>query len=341
VKRATYFKKLRGSRVQCTLCPWNCVIPKGGVGHCKTRINYEGVLYSLVYGEPTGFQVDPIEKKPLYHFHPGSKVFSFGTQGCNFNCKYFCNYFFSQARPAQTTIVRVKPEEIVSHALAASCGGIAYTYNEPSIFLEYAFDTARLAHSKGLFNVFVTNGAVNKAPLLDMDPYLDAAVIDFKGFNEEFYHKYVGARLSWTKNGLKYYSQLKAHKEVTNLVVPGLNDNPVEVRALARLIIDTLGDETPFHLLRFFPLFEMTDVPETPIQTLEECYEIARDEGLKYVYVGNAGSHYENTYCPDCAELLINRSINGVVRSRLINNRCPKCDERVNITGAVKRSNLG
>jgi pyruvate formate lyase activating enzyme len=341
VKKAVYYKKLRKDIIQCTLCPWNCIIKKGDVGHCGTRINYEGVLHSLVYGEPTGFQADPIEKKPLFHFHPGMKVLSFGTQGCNFNCKYCCNYFFSQTKPPKTTNMRVTPQEIVNKALTMNCEGIAYTYNEPSIFFEYAFDTARIAHNKGLLNVFVTNGCINKAPLKDINHYLDAAVIDFKGFNDDFYKKYVGAKLDWVKKGVKYYSDLRAHKEITNLVVPGLNDDPKEIRQLARFIIDTLGDETPLHLLKFFPLYEMEDVPQTPVNVLEQCYSIARDEGLKYVYLGNIDTDKENTYCPDCGELLINRSTMRTISSRLKNGCCPKCNEKINIKGIINHSCFG
>lgn len=335
MKKARYYKKTGRGSVQCTLCPWKCKLSNNAVGVCSTRINYDGELYSIVYGEPTGFQVDPIEKKPFFHFHPGSRVLSFGTQGCNFRCEYCCNYYYSQSKPDKNQGVRVKPSEIVSKAVANKCAGIAYTYNEPSIFLEYAFDTAKLAHKKGLLNVFVTNGAVNKEPLMDMDPYLDAAVIDFKGFNPGFYKEYVNAELEWVKQGLKHYSRIRAHKEVTNLVVPGLNDDPGEIRALSRFIIKVLGPDTPVHFIRFFPLYKMRHVPETPQSIIESCCKIAREEGLRYVYAGNINSQYINTYCPVCGELVIDR-VRGGAESRLVNGRCPNCNEAIPINNGKK-----
>lgn len=339
MKKAVYYEKLGNDVVQCTLCPWQCRITKGQTGYCRTRINYEGELYSLVYGEPTGFNVDPIEKKPLFHFNPGSRVLSFGTLGCNFKCEYCCNYYYSQATPEKTTVIRVKPQDIVKEALKEKCDGIAYTYNEPSIFLEYARDTAKIAHTKGLFNVFVTNGCISKQPLTDMNPYLDAAVIDFKGFNEEFYKDYVHAKLEWVKEGVRNYARLRCHKEVTNLIVPGLTDHPEEVRKFSDFIINTLGPETPVHFLRFMPTYKMIDVPQTPIATLEKCYDVAKNEGLTYVYLGNVDSDKENTYCPYCNELLIRRSMMQAVKSKIENNTCPKCGERVNVKGAIKQYN--
>jgi len=234
--------------------------------------------------------------------------------------------------------VRVKPEDIVNKALKEGCEGIAYTYNEPSIFFEYAFDTAKIASSKGVFNVFVTNGCINKAPLMDIDPYLDAAVIDFKGFNPSFYRKYVNAKLEWVKEGLKNYARLRAHKEVTNLVVPGLNDDPEEIRELSRFVIDVLGPDTPLHFLRFFPLYKMSDVPQTPLSLLQECYDIAKSEGLRYVYLGNTDDNKENTYCRYCNELLIDRARGRVIKSSLVNEKCPKCDEKIPIKGGVKEN---
>jgi len=325
--------------VNCTLCPFNCRIPKGMVGHCSTRINFEGVLHSLVYGNPTGLQVDPIEKKPFFHFNPGSRVLSFGTQGCNFRCEYCCNYYFSQSIPEKTGVVRFKPQDIVNRAIEDKCDGIAYTYNEPTIFFEYAFDTAKIAHSKGLFNVFVTNGCINEKPLRSIDPYLDAVVIDFKGFNKEFYETRVKAKLEWVVKGAQAYAKLKAHKEITNLVVPGLNDDPDEIRALSRFVFDTFGPDTPLHFIKFFPLYKMDDVPETPISLLKDCYEIAKSEGLRYVYLGNVDNEFENTYCPFCNELLIRRARTRVINSYLDQGKCPKCGERIPINNVKKDFN--
>ena len=338
VKKAVYYEKVN-SHVKCTLCPWNCVIPKGKRGYCGTRMNYEGVLYSLVYGGPTGFGIDPVEKKPLFHYYPGAKVLSFGTQGCNFKCEYCCNYYYSQTAPDSTTVIHTKPEDIVNMALREKCQGIAYTYNEPSIFLEYAIDTMKIAHQKGLFNIFVTNGCINKEPLMDVNPYLDAVTIDFKGFNEAFYKKYVHAKLEWVKNSVSYYKELRAHKEITNLVVPGLNNDEEEVRAFSRFIIDTLGPDTPVHFLGFNPTYKMIDVPKTPASMLNTCHKIAKDEGLNYVYLGNIKTDLENTYCPYCGELLIRRS-QMIVKSNLIKDGlCPNCNETIPVNGATRVNN--
>ncbi len=338
MKEASYFKKLKGKVVQCTLCPWNCKLKSGMIGKCGARINIKGVLYSIVYGEPNGFQIDPVEKKPFFHFHPGSKVLSFGTNGCNLNCDYCCNYFLSQSRQEVNQDIRVKPEEVVNKALINDCDGIAFTYNEPTIFFEYAFDIMKLAHSKGLFNVFVTNGCINKEPVLDLDPYLDAVVINFKGFNQEFYTKHVNAKLEWVKNAVRFYSGINAHKEVTYLVVAGLTDSPEEIASFSRFIIKTLGPDTPVHFLRFFPLYKMVDVPQTPIGLLNDCRIIAKREGLNYVYLGNVNSEYESTYCPYCGELLIKRSNGLIIDSKIVNNECPVCKKRIPIKGVIKKN---
>ncbi len=329
MKRAVFFELLRGKKVKCTLCPRNCVIPNGGIGYCRTRMNQNGVLYSLVYGSPLGFQIDPIEKKPFYHFHPNSRVLSFGTIGCNFNCDYCINYFQSQS--SSIVNVKIDPLGVVNKALINKCDGIAFTYNEPTIFFEYALDVMKIAHQHGLFNVMVTNGCINKDPVLSADGLLDAVVINFKGFNADFYKRYINARLSWVKNGVRYYSRINAHKEVTNLVVPGLNDSLDEVRALSRFIIDTLGPDTPFHLLRFYPSYKLNDIPETPLSVLEECAKVARDEGLKYVYLGNVGE--SNSYCPYCGNLLIKRVNNKVSIVGLNGNVCSKCGSRLPFFG--------
>ncbi len=339
MKRGIFYRKLPRKAVQCTLCPRNCVILEGGRGYCLTRINFKGELYSLAYGNPTGLQIDPIEKKPFYHFNPGSRVLSFGTQGCNFRCEYCCNYYYSMAFPEKEEI-SVRPEDIVERAIKEGCEGIAYTYNEPTTFFEYALDTMKLAHSRGLFNVFVTNGSINREPLMSADDFLDAVVIDFKGFNESFYEKFVHAKLSWVKEGVRNYKALRAHKEVTYLVVPTLTDSEDEVRKFSRFIIKELGPDTPVHFIRFFPMYKMLDYPETPLSILENCHDLAKEEGLNYVYAGNADTPYTNTYCPDCGALLIRRAGNRLIKSNMDNGRCPKCGKRIPVKGSVRVNHL-
>lgn len=311
------------------------MIKEGERGFCRTRENIKGELYSLVYGSPTGFQADPIEKKPFYHFNPGSWAYSFGTLGCNFRCDYCCNWAFSQSAPDRET-VEITPQEVVTGALAANCQGIAYTYNEPTIFLEYAYDVMKLARKEGLFNVMVSNGSITQSALEEVHDCLDAVVIDFKGFSEEFNNKYVHAPLSFTKNGVKYYSKYEhVHKEVTNLVVPGLNDDLSEVRGLVKYVKKWLGAGTPIHFIRFSPLYRMSNVPQTPKETLLKCYDVAKEEGMEYVYVGNIETGRDNTYCPECSELLIQRRWLMFIKSFLKGKSCPSCRREIPITGKI------
>ncbi len=335
MKKAFFYKKLKDNTVKCSLCQWECVIKEGARGICRTRENIKGELYSLVYGNPTGFQVDPIEKKPFYHFNPGSWVYSFGTLGCNFKCEYCCNWIFSQETPEKEDI-KVTPKEVVTSAIAARCQGIAYTYNEPTIFLEYAYDIMKLAKKQGLFNVMVTNGSITKSALEKVHAFLDAVVIDFKGFNKEFNEKYVHAPLEFTKNGVKYYSKYKhIHKEVTNLVVPNLNDNLDDIRALVKFVKKWLGKDTPMHFIRFFPMYKMKNIAQTPKKTLLACYEIAKEEGMEYVYIGNIDTDKNHTYCPKCNELLIQRRGLLFSKSYLKDKSCPKCGYKINIVGKI------
>ncbi len=310
---------------KCYLCQRNCVISSRGF--CNVRVNINGKIYSLVYGEPTGFQIDPIEKKPFFHFRPGMHVLSFGTQGCNFRCPYCCNYFYSQAVPDEKEGVSVPPEEVVDIALKNNCEGIAYTYNEPTIFFEYAYDIAKLARKHKLFNVFVTNGSTSKEPIKDISLFLDAVVIDFKGFSENSY-KFIGAKLEWVKNCVKYYSNFSnIHKEITYLVIPGHTDNKEEIKNFGIFIRDVLGLDTPIHLLKFYPLFKARNIPETPIEMLSKCKSILEEMGFYYVYLGNVGP--QNTYCPKCGTLLIERGYE--IKSYLKDRACPNCGFAVNI----------
>lgn len=280
---ALYCEKIHGKRVHCHLCPYECLIPPGGKGACGVRQNIDGVLYSLVYGETTGMALDPIEKKPLYHFHPGEYILSLGTRSCNLHCDFCQNWHISQNLDAPTE--KITSEEIVKRAKALHSFGIAYTYNEPFIWYEFVLDTAKLARINGLKNVLVTNGFVNKEPLEEMLPYIDAMNIDLKAFDEDFYVKICKGRLNPVLDVIKL-SAKACHIELTNLIIPTLNDSEGSIRKMADWIYSNLGSDIPLHLSGYYPCYKM-DLPPTPIETLERAQRIA-GEKLKYVYIGNS-----------------------------------------------------
>ncbi len=322
--------------VKCRLCYRECRIPPNGYGACGVRKNIDGKLYTLVYGLLTAVNVDPIEKKPLMHFKPGSRVLSISTVGCNFYCKFCQNWEISQTRLEKGLYGEyVEPEEVVNAAFRYGAIGVTYTYNEPTVFYEYMIDVARIARSRGLVNTIVTNGYMRPEPLEELCKYLDAATVDFKGgANVMFYKKYMG--VPSPEPIFEFLSVLKDHKvfiEITNLVVPEVGDSIEDLRRLVKWIIDNLGPETPLHLLRFYPNYKMIDYPPTPVETLEKLAEAAKSEGLYYVYIGNVWGHrLENTYCPRCGELLIKRLGFNIEEINLTRDaRCPSCGMKQNI----------
>lgn len=334
-KEAMLYEKLPDNRVRCNLCAWRCVIPEGHTGVCKVRENRKGRLYSLVYGKACSAAVDPIGKKPLFHFHPGALVMSIATVGCNFRCKFCQNWVISQAK--EITGRDFPPEKVVKAARDNSCRGISYTYTEPTIFFEYAYDTAVLAHKTGLFNTFVTNGYMTPEAVKTIAPFLDAATVDFKDSGDpEFYRKFIGIpSVDPIYKSTKEMKRNGIHIEITDLVVPKTGDVVEKIRRLAEWIRDNLGKDTPFHVLRFHPHYQMTDRPSTPISLLEKGCEAAKETGLNYVYMGNFPGHrYENTYCPNCGELLIKRYSFEITRWRLTKDmRCPACGQKIPIKG--------
>lgn len=310
MKEASFYDKLEDKKVQCHLCHHNCLIASGKRGICTVRENRDGTLYTLVYGMPCSYHVDPIEKKPLFHFFPGSKAFSIATVGCNFRCLHCQNHEISQMPKDGGRISgqTMTPEEVVELACRSGCKSISYTYTEPTIFYEYAFDMVKLAKKKGIYNSFVTNGYIEEAPLTAIRPYLDAANIDLKGFNEEFYKKVCGAELSGVLDTIKVYKKLRIWIELTTLIIPGHNDSEGELRGIAQFIKNELGAETPWHVSAFYPTYKLLNAPGTPAKTLHRAREIGLDEGLRYVYEGNIpGSEGENTYCYNCRKLIIGR----------------------------------
>jgi pyruvate formate lyase activating enzyme len=334
-KEAMLWHPLDGGKVKCDLCGWRCTIAEGKTGYCRVRKNLGGKLYSLVYAKVIAANADPIEKKPLSHFNPGSTVFSIATNGCNFRCNFCQNWSISHSDDIQGE--DLPPKDVISLARRSGCQGISYTYTEPTIFFEYAYDCSKLAHDAGLFNTFVTNGYMTVDAVKTISPYLDAATVDFKGGGDpEFYRKFSSvANVQPIYDSLKEMKANKIHIEITNLVVPTMGDSMERIRELSRWIMENLGGEVPFHLLRFHPDYTLTNLPATPQSTLEKAREIAKSEGLRYVYTGNMPGHEgENTYCPNCGELLVSR-YGFFVESWKIKDdmKCPKCGEKIAIKG--------
>jgi pyruvate formate lyase activating enzyme len=304
------------------------VIREGRHGVCGVRQNIGGRLYTRAYGRAIAQHSDPIEKKPLYHFYPGSTAYSVATQGCNFRCRWCQNWRISQVprNAEQIGGVRADPNQIVTEALVRKSRSIAYTYTEPTVFFEYAYDTAMLAHAAGLANVFVTNGYMTMEVLSLFQPYLNAANVDLKSFRDSTYRRYVGARLQPVLDSMKTMKRLGIWLEVTTLVIPGLNDDATELHDIAVFVADELGPDTPWHISRFFPAYHMADRPPTPPETLRRTAEIGREEGVDYVYVDNVPEESaQSTFCQNCGRLLIRRSAFTGVTHHLTSGRCPYC----------------
>ncbi len=336
MKEARLYRGLDGD-VECNLCFRRCRISSGNLGFCQVRKNIGGKLYSMVYGKIIAEHVDPIEKKPLYHFHPGSTSYSIATVGCNYRCSFCCNWEISQEK--QITGAERTPEQVVAGALQNKTQSISYTYTEPTINMEFAFDTARLANERGLKNTFVTNGSMTLQAVDYISHYLDAATVDFKGHaNKEFHVKKMG--VPSPDHIFEALTQMKkkgVHVEITDLIVPKEGDSESDLRKLARWIVDNLGPDTPFHLLRFFPNYRMGNGSMTPARSIDRAIEIATEEGLEYTYSGNIPGHEkENTYCPRCRKLLILRHGFYVSEVNLTpDNRCPGCGNRIPIVGSA------
>ena len=331
MKEALFYEREPDGRVRCSLCRFSCLISDGQRGICGVRENRGGTLFSLVYGKLCAEHVDPIEKKPLFHVMPGSSSYSIASAGCNFRCRHCQNYSISQVKPGQAIGGAERtPQQVVQQALASGCRSISYTYTEPTMFFEFAYDTARLAQEAGLANLFVTNGYISKEPLAMIAPYLDAANIDLKGFSESFYRDIVHARLSCVLDSIIQYRKLGIWIEITTLIIPGLNDSDDELQGIASFIVNNLGVDTPWHVSRFHPTYQLTDRPHTPLSTLQRAVAIGRAAGLSYIYEGNVpGDEGENSRCPSCSALLIERCGFAVSSNRVRNGACPDCGRAV------------
>ena len=312
-----------GDRVVCDLCPRYCRVGDGQAGFCFIRVNRKGRLYSLGYGRPAALQIDPIEKKPLNHFMPGSRILSLGTAGCNMGCKFCQNWEISKSREDQTRSVDLSPEEVVAGAIRRGCPSLAFTYNEPTIWAEYAIDISLKARECGLKCVMVTNGYVTLEALPEVYEHIDAANVDLKAFTEEFYRKVTLTRMRPVLDVLAELRKRGVWIEVTNLIIPSLNDALAETRELSRWVMDHLGEETPLHFTAFHPDFKLMDLPGTPQETVEAAREEALGIGLKHVYTGNVHSRDGGTtYCPSCGNAVIRRSWHSVEEYRLVGGRC-------------------
>lgn len=341
MQEALLYEKLDDSRVRCMLCAHRCLIAEGKKGVCQVRENREGKLYSLVYGQLISQAVDPIEKKPLFHFYPGSTAFSVATVGCNFRCTFCQNADISQAPHDRGYVAgrQVAPEAVVEAARRHKCQSIAYTYTEPTVFFEYTYDIAQLAHRAGIANVYVTNGYMSPE-MLEMvtsptePPLIDAANVDLKAFRDDFYRRQCGASLQPVLDSLKMMKARRMWVEVTTLVIPGLNDSDGELNDIAQFIARELGPETPWHVSRFHPAYKLVDRPSTPVSTLHRAREIGLEAGLRYVYEGNVpGSGGENTICPQCGEVAIHRMGFDIRDNRARGGVCVHCGAKIDGVG--------
>lgn len=327
IKEAMLYHSLPDHKVSCSLCHHRCKVADSKFGICGVRQNREGKLFTHVYGDVIAAHVDPIEKKPLYHFLPGTTSFSIATIGCNFRCPFCQNWQISQDRKRDKrneSGYRLLPEEVVRQAQSHGCRSISYTYTEPTIFFEYAFDSAKLANKEGLANVFVTNGYMTPEALEVIHPYLDACNVDLKSFREDFYDKFCRARLEPVLDSILLMKKLGIWVEVTTLVIPDQNDDEEELTQIARFIHD-LDPDIPWHISRFHPDYQFTEARPTPVETLRKAFQIGRKEGLRYIYVGNVMGVAEDTVCPHCQMVLIPRQGFFIGTIKLHDSACPSC----------------
>ncbi len=329
LREAMLYKELKGGAVRCDLCAHHCRIEPDDYGFCGVRQNLSGTLHTHVFGETIARNVDPIEKKPLYHFLPGSDAFSIGTVGCNFHCRFCQNWQISQAGESRGGLGReLLPEDVVAAAQNENCASIAYTYTEPTIFFEYAYETAKLAKEAGIKNIFVTNGFMTPEALDAAAPYLDAANVDLKAWDNDYYKTYCEARLKPVTESIKYLKELGVWQEATTLIIPRENDSETQLKGIAEFIAGVDAD-IPWHISAFHPAYEFGDRGSTPVETLQWAEEIGREQGLRHVYLGNVPAE-NDTYCHRCKEKVVSRSRHGVRNMNLSDgNACPACNAEI------------
>ncbi len=321
-----FYTKMFDDKVVCGICPHKCVLSPGDRSVCRSRVNIGGVLYSLSYGNPCAVNVDPVEKKPLFHFLPRTKAFSIAAAGCNFRCLNCQNWEISQVKPHEVRHSELFPEEVVAAARSAGAESIAYTYSEPITFYEYMLATARLAKAGGIHNILISAGYINEEPLLNLCPFISGANINLKSFSDDIYRKLNGGRLAPVLNTFKTLHAQKVHFEMTNLVVPGYVDDPEMVKRMCAWILENLGPDHPLHFIRFFPKYKLDRLPPTPVSTLAHFRELAMQAGIRYVYVGNVPGHEGiHTYCHACGKMIIRREGYFIPEYHLTGNQCKFC----------------
>jgi pyruvate formate lyase activating enzyme len=336
VHEARQYTKTENNAVQCSLCNHRCKINEGGHGICGVRHNDKGTLYAMTYGKISSEAVDPVEKKPLFHYLPGTLSYSLGGIGCNFHCQHCQNWHISRTTLERAHLLHLAPKEGVSRAIESGSASISWTYNEPTIWHEYALDMGTLAKRQGLGTIYVTNGYITKEALRELAPMLGAFRADLKAFTDDFYKKICGARLQPVLDSCVLARELGMHVETVTLVIPGLNDSMEEQSALIRWVIENLGPATPMHFSAFHPDYKMTDRDATPVATLEKIYKLAKELGLRFPYLGNVYNHeYENTYCPKCNATLIERKGFLSRIARLDGQQCTNCGEKIEIVRHV------
>lgn len=315
---------------KCLICPNECVIKEGKSGLCRNRVNFGGKIYSIAYGNPCSVNIDPVEKKPLNHFLPGSRIFSIGTAGCNLACLNCQNAAISQVSPKETHNYDLMPDKLIAETIASNCPSIAYTYSEPISSYEYTFDSAKLARQEGIKNVLVTAGYINEEPLRNFCKYIDAANVDLKSFSNEIYIKLSAGALQPVLNTLKIMAELGVWLEITNLIVPGWTDNPDMIKRMCEWLAENGLSNYPLHFSRFHPEYKLTQLSSTPIGILTQARDIAVAAGVKYVYIGNVpGLDAQNTYCPKCRELVVERKGYSILQKNLEMGICKKCGEKI------------
>jgi pyruvate formate lyase activating enzyme len=328
-KEGSYYIPASGG-ITCTKCPNGCFLAPGALGLCRNRINQGGRMYSIAYGNPCAVHIDPVEKKPLFHFLPSTLTFSIAAAGCNLRCLNCQNWQISQVSPRETENADLMPEKVVEECRRSGCQSIAYTYSEPNTFYEYGFDTAMIARTQGIRNIWKSSGYINEAPLRALCPSIDAANIDLKSFDPKVYKELNGATLEPVLRTLRILREEKVWLEITNLVIPTWTDNMETIRKMTSWLCENGLQECPLHFTRFTPLYKLSQLPPTPVSTLEAAAAIARKAGVKYVYIGNVPGHeMENTVCPRCGQTLIERRGFSVVRNDLSGGTCSKCGERI------------
>lgn len=328
-KESKYFIDTpRGAK--CLICPNECTIKEGDTGDCRSRVNHEGKVYSIAYGNPCSLHVDPIEKKPLYHFLPESKTFSLAVAGCNLACLNCQNWQISQVSPKDTRNYDLMPNEVYKQAKHYSCQSIAYTYSEPIAFYEYFYDSSKIAKQNGVKNVMVSAGYINEKPMRDVAKYIDAANIDLKSFDDDTYARLNGGSLQPVLDTLKILKEEGVWLEITNLIVPEWTDNLDMIKRMCDWLYKNGFEDYPLHFSRFTPLYKLTHLPSTPVSVLNKAREIAQDAGLKYIYIGNVpGSNAQNTYCPNCNKIAIERKGYRILQNNIVNGKCGNCNNSI------------